>query len=274
MLLSTCDGTCINDEKCLCVVDHGTTLAGKSMCDYGFPTCLLCQRHGGQSHTTIPESYPKSWVTSDFKINYKKEHYKRNGENSIVQETGDNDDIIKETWVNTLYYTSTEYVSKSNVEWKLAVCDCKYAIHAYIDVNRAIGVSNSYYDVMCDIVKCEYCHSPLKYIDSNDGIVTYNDNVYTKCRFCNTVVLFKEKEYIQTCSTCYEKCKHDDQKSRHICIYCKNSINVSQRKNIQEFKIRKTQTSRVETVYLCRLHRINHGNTSKVYKISELLDMF
>jgi hypothetical protein len=278
LLLATCDGTCFNKDECKCIVDFKTNLAGQALYDYGFTTCLLCQRANGQEFITIPESYPPSWIYDEYKIKYNKQNYKRNdtgGIDQIIDES--KEEVNKETWVNSMYYTSTELVDETIVNWKLAVCDmgkCKHPVHTYIDVSRAICVSNSYYDVMNKVVKCEQCHVPLRYIESKNGIVEFRDQKYTKCRFCKTVIFYKDGNYIQACTSCYDKCRKDDQKSRHICLYCNNSVNVSQRRNIQEFQIRKTPTSRIETVYLCRLHRIYPPDPTKIFKISELLSMF
>lgn len=280
LLLATCDGTCSNAENCKCIIDIGTQLAGQAMYDYGFITCVLCQRANGQEYNTIPDNYPESWIYDGCKIKYDKGDYKvsQNDLNSIEQvidETKEN--LIEESWLSSLYYTSTELVDTSVVDWKLAVCEtqkCKCNVHAYIDVHRAIGVSSSYYDVSSKVVKCELCHSSLKYIPSDDGVVVYNDQKFIKCRFCSTIIFFQENAPVQLCTTCTKKCQNDVQKSRHICLYCKNSVNVAQRKNIQEFKIRKTPTSHVETVYLCRLHRIYPPDPTKIFKISELLSMF
>jgi hypothetical protein len=279
LLLATCDGTCSNGEKCRCIVDIGTELAGQAMFDYGFTTCVLCQRAIGQQYCTIPENYPVSWIYDGYKIKYDKGNYRRIGTNSIEQVIDQvcEDDTYKESWISSLYYTSTELVDVNSVNWKLVVCDtpkCKHPVHAYIDVHRAIGVSNSYYDVVDECVKCEFCHKALRYIFSNNGIVEYNNQSYTQCRFCSTIIFFSPKVPVQVCTTCTAQCKSDVQKGRHICFYCKNSVNVSQRKNIQEFKIRKTPTSRTETVYLCRLHRVYPPEPTKIFKISELLSMF
>lgn len=281
LMLSTCDGTCKNGPACKCIVDIGTTLAGQAMFDYGISTCVLCQRSDGQlNHCTIPENYPVSWIVDGYKIKYDKRHYRKSGMNSIEQviDEVDEQDIFKESWISSLYYTSTELVDSSVVNWKLSVCDqspkCKHPIHAYIDVHRAIGVSNCYYDVLKGVVMCEFCNVPLRTLESKKGVIHFNNNTYTQCRFCFTIILYSSNLPVQVCSTCSTQCKNENQKGRHICLYCKNSINVDQRKNIQEFKIRKTPTSRTETVYFCRLHRIYPPDPSKIFKISELLSMF
>lgn len=274
-LLSTCDGTCKNGTNCKCVVDIGSELSGQAMYDYGFSDCLLCQRANGQQFCTIPDNYPVDWIYDGYKIRYDKSNYKLKNKNTIehIIDT----DLYEETWLSTLYYTSTSLISSVSVDWRLAVCDtsrCKHPIHAYIDVHRAIGVSHSYYDVVDRVVKCENCHKELRYIDSDNSIVEYKENKYTQCRFCSTVIIYTNGIAVQTCTTCTNNCKSDIQKGRHICLYCKNAVNINQRKNIQEFKIRKTPTSCTETVYLCRLHRVYPPDTSKIFKISELLSFF
>lgn len=280
LLLATCDGTCSNGPNCKCIVDVGTELAGQAMFDYGFTTCLLCQRFAGQSFCTIPDYYPKSWIYDGCKIKYDKAHYRvsQHDVNSIEQIIDESkEELVEGTWISTLYYTSTELVDSKVVDWELAVCEgskCKFNVHAYIDVHRAIGVSNCYYDVLNRCVKCEGCHSKLIFIPSEDGIVEYKDQKYTKCRFCSAIIFHQLNIPVQLCTTCIKKCQNDDQKSRHICLYCKNSVNVAQRKNIQEFKIRKTPTSHIEMVYFCRLHRIYPPDPTKIFKISELLSMF
>lgn len=275
-LLFTCDGTCVRGSSCLCVVDQVTALSGQAMFDYGFSTCVLCQRAEGQNYCTIPDNYPMSWIYDGYKIKYDRGNYRKTGLNSIEQIV-DDPDVCKESWISNLYYTSTELVDEGSVRWKLVVCEtpnCKHNVHVYIDVHRAIGVSNSYYDVEQECVKCEFCHEALRYIDSSNGIVEFENRAYTRCRFCFTVIFLQSKVPIQACTTCYKQCQSDVQKGRHICFYCKNTINVSQKKNIQEFKIRKTPTSHTETVYLCRLHRVYPQDPSKIFKISELLSMF
>lgn len=279
LLLASCDGTCSNGRECRCVVDIGTDLPGQAMFDYGFTTCVLCQRANGQEYCTIPENYPISWIYDGYKIKYDTSNYRKIGPNSIEHNTDgvDQDDIYKESWVSSLYYTATELVDTKFANWKLVVCDtpgCKHNVHVYIDVHRAIGVSNSYYDVIDECVKCEFCHNALRYIDSNNGIVEYDNQTYTQCRFCSTIIFFTPKVPVQVCTTCFKHCKSDVQKGRHICLYCKNTVNVTQKKNIQEFKIRKTPTSRTETVYLCRLHRVYPQDPTKIFRISELLSMF
>jgi hypothetical protein len=277
-LLANCDGTCSSGDECLCIVDIGATLAGQAMYDYGFSKCLLCNRRDGQQYCTIPENYPVEWIQNGFKIKYNKENYKLVSVNNIEHVISViNDEICEESWISSLYYTTTTVVDKISVDWKLPTCDthrCKHPVHAYIDVHRAVGVSNSYYDIIEEMVKCEFCHKSLHYIDSNNGVVEYNDQSYAQCRFCSTIIFFSQKLPVQICSTCTDQCKSDIQKGRHICLYCKNTVNITQRKNIQEFKIRKTPTSCTETIYLCRLHRVYPPDPTKIFKISELLSLF
>lgn len=278
ILLATCDGTCCNGSNCLCVVDIGTELAGQGMYDYGFNLCILCSRAIGQKYCTIPENYPVDWIYDGFKIKYNKKNYRLSDVNSIEHNIDiTHDNICEESWITSLYYTSTVLVNKSSVDWKLTVCDthnCKHPVHAYIDVHRAVGVSNCYFDVVERIVKCEFCHKSLRYINSDNGIVKYGDHSYAQCRFCSTIIFNSTKIPLQICSTCTDHCKSDIQKGRHICLYCKNAVNITQVKNIQEFKIRKTSTSRTETVFLCRLHRVYPPDPTKIFKISELLSLF
>lgn len=276
-LLSDCDDSCINGKLCVCITDIGTELSGRAMENYGFSSCVLCQRKNGQEYCTLPDLYPVNWVKNNKYIIYNKDNYKLNGKNCIIQYFDASESLYEETWISKIYYTITELINPMSVEWNLTVCEndnCKQPIHAYINVHRAIGISNSYLDVLQNKIMCDICMGELKKIPSVNGIVIFKEGKYAQCRNCFSVIEYNSDAAIQFCTTCVTKCKNDIQKGYHICLYCKNTVNITRNSKVQSFSIRKTPTSRIETVYFCKNHMIYPPNPNKIFKISELLSMF
>lgn len=273
LLLSDCDNSCANGERCACKKVLGMENAGQGMYDYGLDKCVICYRRDFNKKKidlpfrVIPDGYPKSWMVPGPFIRFSKSDYICDGR-KIIQKT-DNLVLNPDTWLTKIYDTFVVKVPESSTRWFLSVCEtdgCKKPIHTFIDEHRSIGINNSYMDLSTGTVKCKFCNSNdgIKYIYDKDGVVNYMGVEYSQCRFCLTVVRHDKNDAIQICSTCH-KIKQDELKLlERVCMYCQNTVHINKKGGSQTLVLR-TNEGQVKEAYLCRYHKLKTLNPEEVY---------
>lgn len=273
-LLSDCDNSCSNGDKCVCKKVLGMSNAGQGMYDYGFDKCVLCFRKEYNKkkidlpYRVIVDGYPKNWVVDGPFIRFVKSDYLCDGERVIIQKI-DNLPLNPETWITKIYDTAVEKVPEYSTRWFLSVCEtpgCKKPIHSFIDEHRSIGINNSYMDLSTGVVKCKFCNNEngIKYIDDNNGIVNYMGVEYSQCRFCSTIVRHNKFSPVQICTTCYN-IKQDELKLiERVCIHCQNTVHINKKGGSQTLIVR-SDDGQIREVYLCRYHKLKSINTTEVH---------
>lgn len=283
LLLSDCDNSCSNGNKCVCKKILKTDNAGQGMYDYGFSKCVACIRRDYSKapvetdppYRVVLDGYPESWVTSKGVafIRFLASDYTVVGGRKIIQNI--DGPLVPISWVTKMYETSTIMVPKSSTKWFLSVCEtsgCKQNIHSYIDEHRAIGIDTSYMDLTDGAVKCKFCDNNLKYVNEQNGIVEYRHTFYSQCRFCDTVVKHKPSAAIQICTTCRANQDEDLKMLERVCMYCGNTIPVTKKGGSQSIIV-KMPDGTVKDMFLCRHHKIRTLNGQDVYDYGHILKM-
>ena len=273
-LLSECDNSCANGDKCVCKKMFGMSNAGQGMYDYGINKCVLCLRKEySKKKISIPyrvivDGYPKIWVTEGPFIRFSKNDYQTDGERCVTQKT---QGLIlnPDSWITKIYDTAVIKVPESSTKWFLSVCEtegCKKPIHTFIDEHRSIGINNSYMDLTSGVVKCKFCNSPngISYIYDDGGIVNYLGVEYSQCRFCSTVVRHDRETSVQICTTCYKIRQEELKLIERVCMYCNNTVHINKKGGSQTLIV-KGSDGQVKDAYLCRYHKIKSLDSSEVY---------
>lgn len=274
-LLSDCDNSCVNGDKCVCKKILGMANAGQGLYDYGINKCVLCLRKAYSKrkinipYRVIVDGYPKIWVTGGPFIRFSKNDYDHDGNRCVIQKV-DGLVLNPETWITKIYETEVVKVPESSTRWFLSICEtegCKKPIHTFIDEHRSIGINNSYMDLTTGVVKCKFCNGPggISYVYDNDGIVNYLGVEYSQCRFCSTVVRHDGDASVQVCTTCY-KLKQDELKLiERVCMRCRNTVHVNKKGGSQTLIVR-GHDGQVKDAYLCRYHKIKSLDSTEVYE--------
>ena len=280
MLLSDCDNSCANGDKCACRKILGMENAGQGMYDYGLDKCVLCYRKeykknkktSNLPYRVIVDGYPKSWIVDGPFVRFSKSDYVVNGRSVIQDIDSESVAIHPDTWITKIYDTVVVKVPESSTRWFLSVCEtvgCKKPIHSFVDEHRSIGINNSYMDLETNTVKCKFCKDPrgIKYIYDVDGIVNYMGVEYSQCRFCSTVVRHDRAASVQICSTCYNIKQEELKLIERVCMHCQNTVHVNKKGGSQTLII-KGLDGQVKDAYLCRYHKIKTLNPTEVYEQS------
>lgn len=271
ILLSYCDNSCSNDDKCVCKKILGMNHSGQGLYDYGLDKCVLCYRREyslkkiSLPYRVIKDGYPMNWIIHGVFVRFMKTDYQYS-DRCIIQKT-DGLAQYPSTWITKIYDTPVTKVPESSTRWFLSICDtpnCKKPIHTFIDEHRSIGINNSYMDLSCGVVKCKFCNSAIKYIYDNGGIVNYSGVEYSQCRFCFTIVRHDKNAAVQICTTCYN-IKQDELKLiERVCMHCQNTVHVNKKGGSQTIAVRGND-GQINDVYLCRYHKIKTLNPNEVY---------
>lgn len=275
-LLGDCDNSCSYGHLCVCKTILGMTNAGQGMYDFGFTKCVLCMRRDYSRdysvtnrfppYRVVADNYPREWLLDGAFIRFNKNDYAVSGDRTIIQMV-DKYEKSPVSWISTMYETGVSKVPVESTRWFMAVCtteNCKQTIHSYIDEHRAIGIDKSYMDLSTNTVKCLFCHKGLTYVDDVNGIVTYNNQHYSRCRFCHTIVNHDNGVALQICTTCRKLNQEEQKLLERVCMHCGNTVPVNKKGGSQTIIVRGTDGT-IKEYFLCRHHRIKNISATEIY---------
>lgn len=276
--LSRANGTCANRDKCVSpTVIPGTAIANGK--------CVLCCRYettktfndlfdfGVEAHTNCEAINPYTNITNDYRkevllditdkhsykcisgpfVKYNEDDYTLIDDLKVVQ----NFKPVKTIhWINTLINIEKQ-VLPINKGWSIAYCKttkCKKKVFSIIDQQSATGMTDTVYNLNTGTIQCSSCKVDINVIHSNDktGLVTYNEEDYTKCSFCNTIVKFDVFSAPPTCTSCLNSMVKRAQDAKKVCLYCNIHVNTSRRGGNKS-----VVQPDGSVIYLCKVHSKN-----------------
>lgn len=301
--LSSCDGTCLRGNQCVCKVDFDTKKAGKSLMFFGIPYCVLCHRH------SVTESYLKN-NDLNFKLNYyvnvssqyptdhlldkdndtpgnyngvygsfvmyNSRDYKKVSENSILQLIPK---PIDTHWITGNYVIKNEKRDGevTSEPWDIYYCDnpkCKIGLLSCKNVRYGIGVEKTLFNLKENKTVCEKCDHEISSSVSSPftGLICYNNMFLSRCYFCYTLIDYVPNATLQCCRWCVNSQTLESVLNTRVCARCKNIVNNNKRSGgINIYKILNEDGCRYY-VYLCKNHRLKK-NIKSVYTEKEFFDM-
>ena len=284
--LRVCDGTCANGRSCACVTDLSMASPGSALSLFRLSKCVLCYRkevsdkYDGEHtpdrgkfnpYVNIDYEYEESvllgcenrvdrmyyGVTGPF-VRYSAGDY-RVVDGGIVQLLEVPPDVSD--WLSSIFTLKLGESKKPS--WNVCHCSnvrCKSSTLSFKDRFRAIGISGTYLSLSDESVRCDKCDEPVSYsqCDPDSGLVCFGGykQYLTRCVFCSTLVDFRSWKSIQACRHCHKSNQESFSISNVKCAKCNCLINNTRRKNVQEVKVRKSDSAAVRAVYFCKQHRL------------------
>lgn len=255
-------GTAFVQGKCVMCCRYETTKHFNDMFDYG--TTNLIEKGTLNPYTNISNEYPESSLLDKTDIHVFKcidGPFVLFNENdyTLVDEFKVTQKIAKPNCIN--WFETLIDIEKSSLpakkKWVFAYCKsskCKKNFFSIVDQQSATGMTDTVYNLETDTLQCSTCKIDVEYIYSNDytNFVTYNEEDYTKCSFCDTIVKFDVRKSPSACSGCVNMLSKRAQDAKKVCLYCNIHVNTSRRGGNKCI----TQSDGT-VIYLCKLHSKN-----------------